>query len=152
MPDGSFVLQMNRLFIWCFVGFVLSLQQNVGITKCRENEKIFVLCLLWCFFTGAARSKEVPQLANVLARQHVSLNGQWNYIVDVQEEGYYDYRMNVNRWGFFLNAKPQRPEDLIEYDFDNSPTMQVPGDWNTAAAVHSNSGRCNPFSSVFLSL
>ena len=39
--------------------------------------------------------------------------------------------MNLNRWGFFQNAKPQRPEDLIEYDFDKSPTMQIPGDWNT---------------------
>ena len=39
--------------------------------------------------------------------------------------------MNPTRWGFFVNAKPQRPEDLIEYDFDKAPTMQVPGDWNT---------------------
>ena len=39
--------------------------------------------------------------------------------------------MNESRWGFFQNAKPSRPEDLIEYDFDKSPTMQVPGDWNT---------------------
>ena len=70
-------------------------------------------------------------MANVLARQTTSLNGSWNYIVDVQEEGYYDYRMKPMRWGFFVNAKPQRPEDLIEYDFDKAPTMQVPGDWNT---------------------
>ena len=61
----------------------------------------------------------------------MSLNGKWNYIVDVQEEGYYDYRMNPTRWGFFNNAKPQKPEDLIEYDFDKSPTMQIPSDWNT---------------------
>ena len=27
--------------------------------------------------------------------------------------------------------RPQKPEDLIEYDFDKSPTMQIPGDWNT---------------------
>ena len=50
---------------------------------------------------------------------------------NVQEEGYYDYRMKPMRSGFFMNAKPQRPEDLIEYDFDKSPTMQIPGDWNT---------------------
>jgi beta-glucuronidase len=61
----------------------------------------------------------------------MSLNGDWNYIVDVQEEGYYDYRMNPTRWGFFQNSKPQRPEDLIEYDFDKSPTMKIPSDWNT---------------------
>ena len=76
-------------------------------------------------------AQEVPQVANVMSRQTTSLNGKWNYIVDVQEEGYYDYRMNLNRWGFFMNAKPQRPEDLIEYDFDKAPTINVPGDWNT---------------------
>jgi len=70
-------------------------------------------------------------VANILSRQVTSLNGAWHYIVDVQEEGYYDYRMNPTPWGFFRNAKPQRPEDLIEYDFDKAPVMQVPGDWNT---------------------
>ena len=70
-------------------------------------------------------------MANILSRQVTSLNGAWHYIVDVQEEGYYDYRMNPTPWGFFRNAKPQRPEDLIEYDFDKAPVMQVPGDWNT---------------------
>ena len=78
-----------------------------------------------------AWAQQVPQVMNVINRQTVSLNGDWHYIVDVQEEGYYDYRMNPTRWGFFNNAKPQRPEDLIEYDFDTAPTMRVPGDWNT---------------------
>ncbi len=77
------------------------------------------------------QAEEMPLLGNVMGRQGMSLNGKWNYIVDAQEEGFYDYRMNENRWGFFINAKPQRPEDLIEYDFDKSPTINVPGDWNT---------------------
>ena len=77
------------------------------------------------------QAEEVSQLVNVLGRQITSLNGEWNYIVDVQEEGYYDYRMNPTRWGFFRNAKPVKPEDLIEYDFDAAPTMKIPGDWNT---------------------
>ena len=77
------------------------------------------------------QGQEIPQVANILGRQTMSLNGAWNYIVDVQEEGYYDYRMNPYPWGFFMNAKPQKPEDLIEYDFDKSPTMKIPGDWNT---------------------
>lgn len=72
---------------------------------------------------------EIPQIVNVLSRESMSLNGKWHYIVDVKEEGYYDYRMNPTPWGFFRNAKPQRPEDLIEYDFDKAATMQVPGDW-----------------------
>ena len=76
-------------------------------------------------------AQEIPQIANVLNREKISLNGDWNYIVDVQEEGYYDYRMNPTPWGFFLNAKPQKPEDLVEYDFDLAPAMQIPSDWNT---------------------
>ena len=80
---------------------------------------------------ASAQENTLPLLQNVQAYEHMSLNGDWNYIVDVQEEGYYDYRMNPMRHGFFINAKPQRPEDLIEYDFDKSPTMQIPSDWNT---------------------
>ena len=94
-----------------------------------KNKVIFAFFALACAL--GAEAKIGTQINNVMARQTTSLNGQWNYIVDVQEEGYYDYRMNLNRWGFFLNAKPQQPEDLIEYDFDKAPTMQVPGDWNT---------------------
>lgn len=88
---------------------------------------ISALFVSLCYATAG----EVPLLNNVMARSTVSLNGAWHYIVDVQEEGYYDYRMKPTPWGFFRNAKPQKPEDLIEYDFDASPVMQVPGDWNT---------------------
>ena len=90
-----------------------------------------ITSILFLFMALAVNASEPVQLCNVYGRQLISLNGEWNYIVDVQEEGFYDYRMNENRWGFFQNAKPSQPEDLIEYDFDKSPTMQVPGDWNT---------------------
>jgi len=79
--------------------------------------------------TWAAHEVTAPQ--NIFARESISLNGSWHYFADPQEQGYYDYRMNPVSWGYFLNAKPQRPSDLIEYDFDASPTMQIPGDWNT---------------------
>ena len=91
--------------------------------------KLLTLILLVAALT--VKAQDIPQVANILGRQTTSLNGPWHYIVDVQEEGYYDYRMNVTQWGFFQNAKPQKPEDLIEYDFDKSPTMRIPGDWNT---------------------
>lgn len=82
-------------------------------------------------FPQAWAGEKLPLIQNVNAYETMLLNGEWNYIVDVQEEGYYDYRMKPMQWGFFLNAKPQKPEDLIEYDFDKSPTMRIPGDWNT---------------------
>ena len=93
--------------------------------------QMFLTLVLAVAGVMGAWAQEVPQVMNVMNRQTQSLNGDWHYIVDVQEEGYYDYRMNPTRWGFFNNAKPQRPEDLIEYDFDAAPTMKVPGDWNT---------------------
>ena len=95
--------------------------------KILTTTLIFVAAML----PSAAKDHTVPLQQNVLAYESLSLNGDWNYIVDVQEEGYYDYRMNPTPWGFFRNAKPQRPEDLIEYDFDKSPTMRIPSDWNT---------------------
>ena len=91
--------------------------------------KLCTLILLVAALT--VKAKDIPQVANILGRHITSLNGTWHYIVDVQEEGYYDYRMKPMRNGFFINAKPQRPEDLIEYDFDKAETMQIPGDWNT---------------------
>ena len=94
-------------------------------------KKGIITLLTICLAAANATAVEVPQLANVLARNITSLNGEWNYIIDVQEEGYYDYRMNPTAWGFFRNAKPQRPEDLIEYDFDKAAVMNIPGDWNT---------------------
>ena len=94
-------------------------------------KQLFLSMLLLCTCLTSTQAEVITQVANITARKTTSLNGQWNYIVDVQEEGYYDYRMNPTPWGFFQNAKPQRPEDLIEYDFDKAPTMQIPGDWNT---------------------
>ena len=72
-----------------------------------------------------------PQIHNILNRNKISLNGKWNYIIDVQEVGYYNYRMNPIKNGFFKNEKPKNPQDLIEYDFDKSPEMEIPSDWNT---------------------
>ena len=93
--------------------------------------KRLILTALTAATVACAAAQDCPQIANVINRDKISLNGEWNYIVDVQEEGYYDYRMNPTPWGFFLNQKPQHPEDLIEYDFDKAATMQIPSDWNT---------------------
>ena len=95
-------------------------------------KKILIAVLTGVLCAGYAYGQsELPLLQNARAYEGTTLNGDWNYIVDVQEEGYYDYRMNPTSSGFFRNAKPRRPEDLIEYDFDKSPTMKIPSDWNT---------------------
>ena len=94
-------------------------------------KRTIIVAIVGLLMPTMAVAETLPVIQNVNAYESLSLNGEWNYIVDVQEEGYYDYRMKPTPWGFFRNAKPQKPEDLIEYDFDKSPTMQIPGDWNT---------------------
>lgn len=70
-------------------------------------------------------------LSNVLHRSRLSLDGDWNVIVDPYEMGYVGILEQRNDRGFFRDHKPRHPGDRIEYDFDASPTLTVPGDWNT---------------------
>ena len=91
-----------------------------------------MVAVLMVAVVARAAVYEVPAPQNIMARSVKSLNGPWHYFADPQEQGYYDYWMQPVRWGYFLNAKPRHPSDLVEYDFEASPTMDVPCDWNTA--------------------
>ena len=64
-------------------------------------------------------------------RKYISLDGKWKYIVDPMENGYYNYRYKVNPNGFFKDQKPSSESDLVEYSFNTSDQLNVPGDWNT---------------------
>ena len=79
----------------------------------------------------ASFADEIPLIHNIYNRDRISLNGKWRYIVDVQENGFYDYRHNESRNGFFRNQKAKDETELVEYDFDKSQQMDIPGDWNT---------------------
>lgn len=77
-------------------------------------------------------------ITNIPNRTTTSLSGPWHYIIDPYENGFYNYRYepfenqeNPGNGAFFMNAKAQKPSDLVEYDFDKMDTLQVPGDWNT---------------------
>ena len=77
-------------------------------------------------------------MCNAYNRQQTSLNGDWKYIIDPYENGYYNYRyqpfdQQKQPWSsaFFLNSKPKDSTDLIEYDFDLMDELKVPGDWNS---------------------
>lgn len=80
----------------------------------------------------AADPPSIQTIQNVRARQTRSLNGHWRTIVDPFETGYYDYRYQpMESGGFSQNRRPQHRSDLIEYDFDTSDQLLVPGDWNS---------------------
>ncbi|MBW8002092.1 MAG: beta-glucuronidase [Planctomycetes bacterium] len=70
-------------------------------------------------------------IINVDNRTTTSLNGKWPAIVDLFETGFYDYRYQENKWGFFDNYKPKNKSERVEYDFDTSQKLNVPGDWNS---------------------
>lgn len=89
---------------------------------------ISLFMLLLCC---AASVQAQPIIGNVLNRNITSLNGKWHIIVDPYDNGFYDYRMQENPWGFFRNQKPANKSDRVEYDFDKSEVLNVPGDWNS---------------------
>jgi beta-glucuronidase len=111
----------------------------------RENFKLMNMKanLIWMFWVlsfpifSQAKAQQVaennryPLLTNVINRSAISLDGKWRYIVDPMENGYYDYRYRLHTNGYFANQQPQSVSDLVEYDFDKSNQMNVPGDWNT---------------------
>jgi beta-glucuronidase len=90
-----------------------------------------VLCVLLASSRGAAQT--APLIANINSRHSVSLDGQWQAIVDPYDVGALDYRAQPlkNNSAFFKNYKPHSESELVEYDFDTSGQLQVPGDWNT---------------------
>jgi beta-glucuronidase len=93
--------------------------------------KLLVLFAALLAFVPALQAQQVGLIANTDGRKTVSLDGQVQTIVDPYESGYYDYRYQPNPNGYFKNAKPKTKSDLVEYDFDSSGTLKVPGDWNT---------------------
>ena len=93
--------------------------------------KSLVLLILLLAVIPTARGQQVGLIANTDGRKTISLDGQWRTIIDPYEAGYYDYRYQPSANGYFKDAKPKNKSDLIEYDFDSSGTLKVPGDWNT---------------------
>ena len=92
--------------------------------------KLLLLVFL-SVFIPSVQAQQLALIQNVDGRKTVSLDGPWQAIIDPYESGFYDYRYQPNANGYFKNAKPKSKSDLIEYDFDKSGTLKVPGDWNT---------------------
>ena len=90
-----------------------------------------LLVVLFSLIATAEAQPPAPLITNIAARHTLSLDGQWQTIIDPYETGFYDYRYEPRSDGYFKNAKPKSPGDLIEYDFDSSPQLNVPGDWNS---------------------
>lgn len=62
-------------------------------------------------------------MTNVYGRNYESLNGKWEAIIDLYDQG----RKNK----IFLNKKPEGKTDFYEYSFENGLRLNVPSDWNS---------------------
>ncbi len=86
-------------------------------------------------------SAQQPLIHNTFNRTSTSLNGSWKYVIDPYETGYRNHR----NWApfdqkestknsarpYYTDRQVENRWDRIEYDFDNSAEIQVPGDWNS---------------------
>jgi beta-glucuronidase len=93
---------------------------NKWMSKSRK-----CLLIAICAFTGSIAAAAAPSalIANIPGRAKISLHGTWRAIVD-------PYAIGTGA-RFYENAKPKSPRDLVEYNFDTSGTLNVPGDWNS---------------------
>ena len=82
-----------------------------------------LLLLLLTLTSFGYAADPVPLINNVSNRTTISLDGAWQAIIDPYETG-----LNAR---FYLNAKPKDKRELLEYDFDKSDVLNVPGDWNS---------------------
>ncbi len=106
--------------------------------KKKKMRKLIVLTFLLTIFSRSISFAQTDLVINASSRNTFTLNGKWKYIIDPYETGYYDYRYqpfdkeyNPESGGFFNNQKEIKKTDRVEYDFDKSPQMNIPGDWNS---------------------
>src|SRR5258707_7941340 len=93
--------------------------------------RLFLICFFLIALHSITQAQKIDLIANTEGRTTISLDGQWRTIIDPYESGYYDYRYQPSANGYFKDAKPKSKSDLIEYDFDTSASLKVPGDWIT---------------------
>ncbi len=91
--------------------------------------RLAMLCALFVLVPLCAAADIT--VGNVDGRKSVSLDGAWHTIIDPYDVGAQSYRAQSLKDGFFMARHPKNESDLVEYDFDRSPTLLVPGDWNT---------------------
>ncbi|ABQ07206.1 glycoside hydrolase family 2 protein [Flavobacterium johnsoniae] len=100
-------------------------------------KKLLTALLLTSSILGFAQNL----ISNVPNRNTTSLNGVWNYIIDPYQTGFYSFHLDQYdknekpaKGAFFSNYHTQNKQELVEYDFDKSPTINIPSDWNSQVA------------------
>ena len=93
--------------------------------------KRIVVAVIFLVSTIVLAQTPAPLITNIPHRTTISLDGAWHFIADPYDSGSFTYDGKLNQNSFFRNAHPKSKSDLVEYNFDTSPLLRVPGDWNT---------------------
>ena len=92
---------------------------------------VSVLLTLVPFAVAEEPAAGAGPLAGWSQRVAVDLNGDWEILVDPVDNGSIDYLSRPRRPGYWEDKTPAVPSDLVEYGFDPTQTLVVPGDWNS---------------------
>ena len=93
--------------------------------------KLFLTIIILYLTISNSFAQSSNLITNIPNRNKISLDGKWHIIIDPYEVGYYDYRYKPRTDGYFLDQHAKSKSDLVEYNFEKSETLEVPGDWNT---------------------
>src|SRR5258705_7251636 len=73
-------------------------------------------------------------ITNIDSRRSISLNGEWQYVMDPYETGFYDYRYKERKAtdndAYWNTDIPANKTAKKEYGYSKKYTLKVPGDWN----------------------
>ena len=85
--------------------------------------KRIIALLTLVLASTSVHAAEVSFMTNVYGRDYQLLNGKWNAIVDLYDQG---IRMEI-----YKNRKAVKGEEFYEYSFEGGLRLNVPGDWNS---------------------
>lgn len=87
----------------------------------KQIKFILILTILISAASNTLFSQNL--ITNVYGRNIQSLNGKWDAIIDLYDQG----RKNQ----IYQNKKPQGKTDFYEYSFEHGLRLNVPSDWNS---------------------
>lgn len=121
--------------------FTLSLAYRTPISASKTKYLVLgyslgLIAVLLSLGTATAFAQETKvQSPTILAavdhRHSMNLDGAWHVTVDPYGNGLYDGNGKARDNGYARNAAQTASGPVVEYSFAKSPTLQVPGDWNT---------------------
>lgn len=88
-------------------------------------------CVWLTIFVAPVWGGDVFLIGNSAERTGVSLDGEWQVLIDRYNEGLTDYLGREKNPGWWVERENLSPWDLDEAAFDARNTLAVPGDWNT---------------------